>query len=408
VNLHKIWLIARREYMINFRRRAFLFTVFGIPAITIGVTLLVTVFVAEQVADISKYKRVGVIDQAGIFTSGEQIKAPFELMTDQETAETEVRAKTLDGYFVLPKDFLSKGRIDMYSRPELGLAEGIQDRLESEIKGVLASSISDPVLAKRLQTPLDDVAIYRAGTNERLQEFVLLASFLVPFFAGFLIFIASSTTSQFLMSGLVEEKENRMLEMFVTSARTSEILWGKLLGLGALGMTQLIVWAIIAVVFFTAQRDINLAQLLSSLEITPGYLLLLLALFVLGYLVNGALMFSIGALANAEQESRQIGGFLSLFSVMPFMFLGFTITDPNGTLSRFLSLFPLTAPVGMIMRMSWADVPPLEIALCLGLLILTTLVLIWSASKLFRLGMLNYGKRLGVKDIVRSLREASA
>jgi ABC-2 type transport system permease protein len=141
------------------------------------------------------------------------------------------------------------------------------------------------------------------------------------------------------------------------------------------------------------------------LQITPGYLLVLLAYFLLGYLLFGAIMFGIGASVNAEQESRQIAGLISTLSLLPLMFSFIYFTDPNGFFAVFMSMFPLTSPVGMIIRASWTNVGPTDIALSLAILSVSVAGLIWLAARIFRLGLLNYGKRLSVRDIVRSLRE---
>jgi ABC-2 type transport system permease protein len=195
-----------------------------------------------------------------------------------------------------------------------------------------------------------------------------------------------------------------MMELFVTSTRPSEMLWGKLLGLGALGLTQIVVWALFGVAF-ASTRGANIGQTLANLQLTPGLLLMGLAYFILGYLLFGSVMSGIGALVNAEQEGRQLSGILGTVGVIPFMLSFSYLTDPNGTIPRVLSLFPFTAPVGMILRVSWAVVPPGEILLSLGIMALTVVGTIWLSARLFRLGMLNYGKRLGLRDVVRAIRE---
>src|SRR5258708_21987249 len=118
------------------------------------------------------------------------------------------------------------------------------------------------------------------------------------------------------MAGLTDEKENRMMEMFITSVRPTEILWGKILGLGALGLTQMLIWAVVGVIYALTRGSVDVVKLLSSLQLTPGYFLLFAAYFVLGYLSIASIMFGIGASVNAEQESRQFGGDPCLVSAL--------------------------------------------------------------------------------------------
>ena len=409
MNLRKIWLIARREYTFNFRRRTYLFTAFGVPLISIGAMVLVMSVFTQSLADTSGFKAVGIVDQAGVIadkTGTATVKLPdlFRLIPSEEQAKSQLTDGSIDGYYTIPADFMSTGRVDVYNRANLVLTEGVNDKLDETIKLALSARLGDANLATRLKDPLKGVSIYRTGSPQKLDESALIGTFLVPIIFGLLIFMSIITTSQFLMSGMAEEKENRMMELFVTSSRPSEMMWGKLLGLGALGITQLLVWAAIGL-GYAITRGLDLGQALASLQITPEFLALSVTYFILGYLLFGAVMVGIGASVDAEQEGRQIAGILSLFGVLPFMASTFYILDPNGPIPRILGLFPFTSPVGMVLSISWTNVSTPEVILSLAILAVSVLVVIWLAARIFRLGMLSYGKRLGVRDIIRAFRE---
>ncbi len=410
MNLQKIWLIAKREYTYNFRRRSFLFTAFGIPLFTIGIMVIVMGAVTNSIEDIGRYKQVGVVDQANILVDQANkpvidFPKPFVLMTSTQEADTALQAKTIDGYYVVPPDFMSNAHLDSYNRPELSLNEGLDARAIDVVKRALAAHVGSTDLAARLQNPLNKLDIYRLGNPQPLQESALLAVFFLPMIFGMLIFISITTTSQFLMSGMAEEKENRMMEMFITSARPLEMLWGKILGLGALGLTQMIVWAVIGLGFASSQGTLNLGQTLTDLQITPGTLISLFVYFILGYLMFGAIMAGVGAMVSAEQEGRQLTGMLSLFGILPIALIVTYINDPNGPIPTIMSMFPLTSPVGMILRMSWTNVSTAEILLSMAILAVSVFGMIWLAARIFRLGMLSYGRRLGIRDIVQAFRE---
>jgi ABC-2 type transport system permease protein len=275
------------------------------------------------------------------------------------------------------------------------------------IRKTLAEQVGRVEVIQRLDNLTEKVVIRQPGLERELPTAVLFVSFFAPFVFGMLLFISIMTTSQFLMSGVVEEKENRMMEVFTTSTRPSEMLWGKLLGLGALGLTQLLVWAVVGLAFALTQGTENVGLALQALQVTPGYIALLFVYFLLGYLFNGALMAGIGASVNLESEGRQTAGLLSFVYVLPFVFIFSFLTDPNGGIAQLLSLIPFTSPVAMIMRMAFADVPPLEIALSIVILLVSVLLIVWIAGRVFRVGMLSYGKRLNLRDIWRALREAT-
>ncbi len=409
MNPRKIWLIARREFTYNFRRRSFLFTAFVLPLISIAGIGIVMSLLTSVLEDTSAFKNIGIIDKAGVFTdsTGKVMvnpPAPFRLIPTEIQADANLKSSAIDGYYVLPPDFLRTGRIDAYNRQTLALTQGLQDKLDEAIKQALATRLGDPTVVARLQDPLKNLSIYRLGNPQKLEESALISTFLVPMLFGLLVFMTILVTSQFLMSGMVEEKENRIMELLVTSSRPGELLWGKLLGLGALGLSQIIIWGVFGLIIGST-RGISLGQVLANLQITPGFLILLVCYFILGYLLFGAVMAGIGASVNAEQEGRQISGMLSMVGIIPFWLIFTYITDPNGPIPTILSLFPFTAPVGMILRLSWTTVPPLHIVLSFVIMALSVFVVMWIAGRVFRLGMLSYGKRIGLRDIIRAFRE---
>jgi ABC-2 type transport system permease protein len=416
MNLRKVWVILRREYLFNLRRPTFLFTTFGLPLFMAVIGWIVTVGIERTIIDISRYKRVGIVDQDQVFSvaattasDGEaafKLPEPFVLVASADQAQQAVRSGTLDGYYVLPQGFTRTGSLASYARASEPLSEGLTDKLQEVVRSALAAKIGDPALAARLRDPLSELAVYRYGSDVQLTEFAQVATFLVPLLVGVLLFTATATTSQFLMSGLVEEKENRMMELFATSARTDEILWGKLLGLGLLGLTQVVIWFAFVLGFLLLRSPDEVGQTLASLQLTPNLLGLILIYFVLGYFVWASIMITIGASVTADQESRQVSGIVSIFFWLPYFFLVTYFTNPNGPIPVFFSLFPLTAPVGMLLRAALTTVPPLHFALSIGFLAVSILALLWAAARIFRIGMLSYGKRLSLREIWRGLRSS--
>lgn len=403
MNFRKIGVIARREYTVNVRRRSFLFAVFVVPLIVMGALALVFSLLRQQLEDVSAYTSVGVIDDAKIFTDA-PLPAPFLIMENTDEATTALQQGKIQGYYVVPAEFYRQGQLSAYTRRDLPFNDGLNAQFNDAIKAALAAQLGRPELATRAADPLAKVKIFRVGSDQQVDENALFGSFLIPFIFVMVIFTSSLSTAQFLLSGMVEEKENRMMELFITSARPTEMLWGKLIGLGALGLTQLAVWGGLAVTVGIAQGTVNFAQILATYQITPGYLLLLVAYFFLSYVTFGTIMASLGALVNAEQEGRQISSFVSLLGIAPVFFIAQFLQNSNGDLPRFLSLLPFTAPTAMILRTAWGTVPPAEIALSLGLGLLMIVVLLSLAGRLMRLGMLNYGKKLSLGEIIRSIR----
>lgn len=410
MHLSKILTIARREFMTNIRRRAFLFTLFGLPLVLAASMFIGGALGASAASDTSGFKAVGIVDQVGLLTmdgktpSIELVK-PFIYYATEAAAQADFEAGTTDGYYVLTDEFYKTRVPKAYYRRDKLFGEAINDLLFDEVlRPAAAAKLGNDALAKRLNNPLEELVVYREGTDIPLEENALLAAIFVPLIVGIMMFTLSMSNSQYLMQGLVEEKENRMMEVFITSALPVELLWGKLLGLGALGLLQIAVWIGLGLGAAILFGGLNLGVFLATYGITPGYLLILIAYVILGFGFFGAVMAAIGAISNTDQESRQLAGWLTLPALLPSFVIFLYFINPNGPVPTFFSLFPLTSPVGMILRTSLTTVPTEQVILSLVILAASVVVTIWIAAKVMRLGMLNYGKRPGLRQLFRAVR----
>lgn len=417
-------LVLKREYTFNFRRPSFLFTAFGVPALTLVGMFVIIQFTADRETNTDAFQKVGYIDRAGIITetvpdfdtfapvTDPALQAPGENVTAAATyydaleasAQQQLNNGTLDAYFVLPDNYVLTGLVDLYADQNIpqALQEDVQNFLRAHIAALAPDGL--PVSADRLANPVD-VVMRDVDSNEKLDDFALIGRLLLPFLFAFLYFMATSTTAQFLMNGVVEEKENRLMEILATSLRPIELLWGKLLGLGALALTQIVLWAAAGVLIasqFEEARDF-----ISGGALDVPALILMLVVFVLNFALFSAIMLGIGAAVTAEAESRQIASIVTLFNVAPIALLAVYFANPDGVLPLIFMFFPLTAGMGLIMRMGLTDIPAWQIALSLAIQVVSTIAIMWLAAKVFRLGMLMYGKRLTPRTLWAALREGS-
>lgn len=406
MNLHKIWLVARRELLYNIRRRSFLFTAFVVPVLSIGISVFAGTLSASQLDDIGDFKQIGIVDQAGILSdvSAASLPKPYQVMA-LDAAKSALTSGALQVYFVIPPDYLRDGQAQSFST--VSLPPGLGANFTKTVKKMLAAKTGSADLVARLEDLTSKLIIRQPGNPQRFDDTVLFASLFAPLIFALLQFTATITTAQFLMSSVVEEKENRVMEVLATSTRPSELLWGKLLGLGTLGIVQLAVWGLVGLLFVLTRGVDNFAVTLASLQLTPKVVAIILIYFLLGYLLNGAMLAGIGASVNAEAESRQVSSLFVLVSVIPIFLIITFISDANGPLPTFLSIFPFTSPMSMILRVTFGDVPTAQILISMAVLALTSILVMWIVARVFRLGMLTYGKRLGLRDIVRALREAN-
>ena len=423
MNWGKIWLVLRREYVTNFRRPAFLFTAFGVPLLSFGAMFLLTRFMVGRETNLDDWQRVGYIDQAVIIDPAgpnpdgyQPVVKPGQEPPEQtgegvlvgpfyEELEAFARQQVLDGeldaYFVLPANYVLTGRIDVYA--DNNIPEALRENIEDFMGDQIAAQAPDtlPVPVERLHQI--DFTLRDVDSGDELTEAAILGRVMLPFIFVALYFMATNTTAQFLMSGVVEEKENRLMEILATSLRPLELLWGKLLGLGSLALTQVIVWAAGGVLIGLLNEDAR--EFLSGAEFEIGYVLAMVGLFVINFLLFSAIMFGVGASVTAESESRQMAGVFTFINVLPVALISLFFANPNGAIPVFFTLFPLSAAISLVMRLGLTTVPAWQVALSVGIQVVSVVAVMWLAAKVFRLGMLMYGKPLTPRALWAALRE---
>jgi ABC-2 type transport system permease protein len=425
----KIWLVLRREYLYNFKRPAFLFTAFGVPLISLAAMFLLTRLAIDRESDLSGFSRVGYVDHAQLIDAASipddsrfvpvetnDARLPIKRGAGVEgdtyyydALESAARQQLLDGeldaYIVVSSTYVRSGQIDLYTKKDTpqALQTEIEDFLRDQITAQAGArgDVSQAV-ARRLSDP-HDLTIRDLETGDELTEAAIIGRLMLPFVFVFLYFMATNTTAQFLMSGVVEEKENRLMEILATSLRPLELLWGKLFGLGALSLTQVALWATAGVVIVSLNEDAQ--DFVAGASFQAGDIVLVIALFVINFMVFSATMLGIGAAVTAESESRQIAGAFTMVNLLPVILSVTFFTNPDGALPLFFTFFPFTAAMGLILRMGLTTLPAWQIVLSVGIQLVTVVAVMWLAAKVFRLGMLMYGKPLTPRTFWLALRE---
>lgn len=212
------------------------------------------------------------------------------------------------------------------------------------------------------------------------------------------------SSSSYLLHALIDEKENRTMEIVITSVSPEQLIGGKTLGLGLIGLTQLLIWLVYSLLpmgigaVFVHSLQTFLATLLG--DILPIALLFL----VPSYLLYAGLIVTIGAMVSSLQEGQQLASFFLLPAILPLMFFESIQAAPHGSLAVALSMVPITAPLAMLLRISSAPVPLWQIGLSLTILLLSVVLVIIGSARIFRLGMLRYGKSIKLHELIRMLR----
>ncbi len=402
--MKKMLIVAWREYWFNLRRRSFLFAAFGAPLLTIVIMMLVFTFIASGQDDPESLGQIGYVDNAGILTQALQKPDYFVAYETDEVARAALDAGEIGGYVVVPRNYMAVGAVRFFA------TESMPGALEDDIDSFLAANLAAQVEGLRLPPerviePVD-LTVVAVDSGRELTGAAFASLFLIPFIFVIVFMMASQVTAGFLMGGVVEEKVNRIMEMLITSVTPLQMLLGKVLGLGALGLTQFLIWIVggVLIVTFGNQAQVSF---LDGVQIPADMAILGLLYFLLSYFFDGTLLAGIGATVGSEQESRQISGFFSLVFVIPFFFITQFIQDGNGTIPTILSMIPFTAGPAMLMRFAFASVPGWQIALSLGLLVVGSMIVAFAAARVFRWGLLMYGKRPSPRELWRVITSSS-
>lgn len=406
----KTFIVARHEFLKTIKRKEFLFMTFFFPLLFAGISILPAVLSGMNQPEDQK---VGYIDMTGSFGFPESIQREglslgsseaktsvieFVMYREISDARQALQAGQISSYLVIPEDFLKTGIIELYSlekeasMPNFELSAELSDIV---ITSLLEDKVDEPTL-NRVRDPVN-MKFYNVGESGESSErgiADIFASFGLPILTAFLLLFSIFSSSGFLLRGVAEEKENRIIEILLSSVTPSEILTGKILGLGAVGLLQIGIW-LAAVVFGSGYA--------LPVKIEPDTLFFALIYFVLGFLFFASMMAGIGAVTGSLQESQQVAGIFTFAAALPLIFMQLILTNPESPFSVFLSLFPLTSPVAMLTRMGVTAVPISQILASIFILLISVHVVILLSSRLFRTYLLMYGKRPKVKEIWKNI-----
>jgi ABC-2 type transport system permease protein len=394
----KFWRVFAYEYLRHVKRKRFIVAVISLPlffVLIMGVSLL-------SVALSLDTRPVGFVDQSGLLHgSPERSSIPsgirvviLERFTAEEDAQRALVSGDLQAYYVVEADYLESGKVRLVAQePPDG---AVQNQFARHLRAQLVQGQNPEVANRLIEGHEIEVTSVGEAEPDGPGNWVQLV---LPMAAGILFVMVINTSGGYLLQAVVEEKENRTIEIVITSVSPGQLMAGKIMGNLSVGLTQLLIWLLFPILGFLVMRQVS--PLLQSLTLAPEFVWLLFLTLVPAFILIAALMATIGATATEAREAQQIAGLFTLPVVLPYWFFVPLMTNPNGALAVGLSLFPLTAPVSLPLRAAFTDVPLWQSALSISLLIISAAVALWLAGRAFRQGMLHYGKRLSLRDLVR-------
>jgi len=403
--MKKTWTIARHEFTTTIRRISYILLTISFPLLAI-LGMLIYLGVTEWGGGGAppEEMKIGYVDETGMFDQYQsQPGVLFILYDTEEEAKEALLSQDVGEYFVIPENYLENGVLERYTtKRELGLPGTMTSIEDFLLANLLSGEVSDEVLA-RAQTPLLPLS-YRLDpeTGEIIPPENPFITFGMPYIFAILFMISLFLTSGFLLQGVAEEKENRLIEILLSSVSARQLLSGKVMGLGAAGLMQIVIWLISAVV---------LAAIASATILPIGGLTIPIRLivfggiyFILGYLLFGILMAGLGSIGATARESSQWTTIFILPALIPLWLTGLFITNPGHVVFTILTLFPLSAPITAVMRLSIAPLPTWELLASIAILIASILGAMWLAARVFRTFLLMYGKRPSLREMWRYIR----
>jgi ABC-2 type transport system permease protein len=428
MNLEKIQLVFAREYLTRIKSKAFILSTLLAP---IGLILLIAIPIVLSLMETEKRHVIGISDETGIIFEKlvEQNPERYELLENLSTDELRdlVLTQKVDGFVVFNEQHLrNEANPELFYRGTGGL--GLVGELRNDIRITLQSVRLDQaevgsevrdILAMR--TTLQTRKITETG--EETQD--TMALFFVGYIMFFIIYAAMFGYGAVIMRSVIEEKTNRIIEVITSSVKPFELLLGKVLGVGALGLTQFGIWSVTSAVLLTVAGPLALMLTASSGSAATGDAaamanaaelpftipsigaetwIVFVLFFLMGYLMYSALFAAVGSAVDSESDANQLMIPIMIPIMIPLMFIGVVASDPDSTFAVVTSLVPFFAPMLMPMRVAMSPVPFWEIGLAVILMVITFLGMIWISSRIYRVGILMYGKKASFRELLRWVR----
>lgn len=433
--MHKVWAVIRREFVERVRTRTFLLSTLLFPALMIGITVLPVLLdrrvqapkriavldgasgeAGARVTDgLAAAKRTGGTGAARYVVTRVVAGADVDRQRDSLVRQVGVRGEVegLDGVLVISDDAVTTGKIPYYGA-NVGSPQDMR-RLETEVQTALRlerlrRAGIDPFVAMPALRPIDLQAQKVSGgtvTGESGD-----ASFILAYAMSFLLYMALVLYGNQVMTSVVEEKASRISEVLMGSMRPFQLLLGKVLGVGAVGLVQLGVWAgtAMALTRFRAQLAGLFGVAPDSLrtmpipEVSPGLLAVFLLFFVLGFLFYASLYAAVGSTCSTVQETQQASVPVTMTIAVGLILMFSLFGEPNGSLARTLSLLPPFAPFMTPVRHALVRLSPVEIALSALVVAAGVVAVAWLAGQIYRTGILMHGRRASLREVWRWLR----
>lgn len=393
----KSLVVAKFEFLKTVRRKGFILGTIGLPVFMLVIFGL-SLYAGAGIGTAAANQTCGYVDGTGFV-----VAAPgFLQYPDIVTGKAALVKGDIHSLVIVPQDYIRTGSVTVYTMDNsllgsTGSSRSVQEFMAQNL--LRHENVSEQTVQKILSPVSPTVIVLdEAGNPKGDRE---LTGFLLPCALTMVLALGILTSSGYLMQGIGEEKESRRGEFLLSHCSAEELLAGKILGYAGVSLLQIGVWVAIGLAVIAASP---FASIFSGLQVT-GLICLAIIYFVLGYFIFSVSIACAASLAPSVREAQQVSAIFSMFAVFPLIFLQFLLQDPNSLLMQVLTYFPYTAPFIAMVRLTLVTVPPYQIIVSIAILVIAILVLTRLAARIFRMGMLTYGKRVTIREVLGFLKE---
>lgn len=413
----EITIVFSEEVRRGIRRKQYLIVTFT-PVVVLLVLALAAPLVrgffaddGESVGSERGGRVIAIVNQSPDFDFVTENADTVQVVADRQTGITALQNGSVDDLFIIPADFLQTGRIE-WLHTGGGLSSVIAgdesgDRMRALVLQALTSADLSAERLERLQDPLNltRFEVTRDGDVAAEEEGQILSFFTVPFLSAWIMVMVIFMVSGALLQSVSEEKENRVVEVLITSVSPLALMTGKVLGLGATGLLQVGIWLVSLAAL--VPRIVSAFPDLGELALSPGLAAAIVLFFLAGYFVFAVVMAGLSAATVSAREASSLSSIVLLPALAPLVFSAFISLAPNGVFARTLTFIPFTSSFTMMIRIGVTNVALWEIALSLIVTVGSGLALLWLSARVFRAGILTYGKRMSLRGLWLAIRHAA-
>lgn len=408
------FLIIKREYLERVRRKSFIISTILMPVLMIAMMILPGIIAATSGPE---NKSIAVIDRSGavapVLTAAPSSQTGMTFTAVADNIDDAKANTDYDAVMVIESDVVQNNdHITLYS----------EDALSMQTEQMITQLVGQAIEARRLQAynieNLPQILasvqpdVHITTVNNEGQTSSSIANYMTGLVMMMILYMFILLYGQMVMTSIIEEKNNRVLEVVVSSVRPGQLMLGKILGIGAVAVTQMLIWTVLIFAFMqwgmpliadSIGGGVNLADLLGGLADT-GHVMYLFGCMILlmigGYMFYSSIYAAIGSAVDNIQDASQLQSFAIVPIILAIVLAFQAINDPFSSTAVVLSMVPFTSPMVMMARLPYG-VPGWQLAASLAILALSVWIMVWLSAKIYRVGIFMYGKKPTVKDLVR-------